>query len=35
METTEIQQNISISDLYDWLQVRVLIHGSIQIGAYS
>ena len=26
METTEIQQNISISDIYEWLQVRVLIH---------
>ena len=28
-------QNISISDIYEWLQVRVLIHSSIKIGAYS
>ena len=35
METTEIQQNISISDIYEWLQVPVLIHSSIKIGAYS
>ena len=35
METTEIQLNISISDIYEWLQVRVLIHSSITIGAYS
>ena len=38
METTEIQQNIfqniSISDIYEWLQVRVLIHSSIKMGSY-
>ena len=33
METTEIQQNIyiskSISDIYEWLQVRVLIYKNL------